>query len=103
MRMNIINMCFHRSNVVATLVLGSRPRRGLTRVWAKTKRGSHISCSRECKRVWGKEPSHSQMNSHVGSWSPSGLLNLQRAIIGVKTQWFEKFFISFKSYWNVDV
>jgi hypothetical protein len=22
------------------------------------------------QRVWGNEPSHSQMNSHVGSWSP---------------------------------
>jgi hypothetical protein len=22
------------------------------------------------QRVWGNEPSHSQVNSHVGSWSP---------------------------------
>jgi hypothetical protein len=22
------------------------------------------------ERVWGNEPSHSQVNSHVGSWSP---------------------------------
>jgi hypothetical protein len=22
------------------------------------------------QRLWGKEPSHSQVNSHVGSWSP---------------------------------
>jgi hypothetical protein len=34
---------------------------------------SHISCSRECKRLWGNEPSHSQVNSHVGSWSPKFL------------------------------
>jgi hypothetical protein len=32
--------------------------------------GSHFTCSRECKRVWGNEPSHSQVNSHVESWSP---------------------------------
>jgi hypothetical protein len=34
------------------------------------KPGSHISCSQECKRVWGSELSHSQVNSHFGSWSP---------------------------------
>jgi hypothetical protein len=32
--------------------------------------GSHITCSRECKECWGHEPSHSQVNSHVGNWSP---------------------------------
>jgi len=32
----------------------------------------------------GNEPPHSQVNSHFGSWSPDGLLNLQRAIVGVK-------------------
>jgi hypothetical protein len=36
---------------VVTLALGSRPRQGLARVRAKTKLGSHISCSRKCKRV----------------------------------------------------
>jgi hypothetical protein len=54
-------------------------------------------------RVWGNEPSHPQMNSHFGSWSPNGFSNLQRAIAGIKTHWFEEFFISMKSYWNVDV
>jgi hypothetical protein len=33
------------------------------------------------------EPSHSQMNCHFGSWSPNGLPNLQRVIVGVKTHW----------------
>jgi hypothetical protein len=31
------------------------------------------------------EPSHSQGNSHFGSWSPGGLSNVKRAIAGVKT------------------
>jgi len=44
-----------------------------------------------------KEPSHSQVNSHFGSWSPGGLPNVQRVIIRVKTQWLEKFFISLES------
>jgi hypothetical protein len=70
---------------VATLALGSRPRQRLTRVWPKKKPMSHISCSWECRRVWGNEPSHSQMNSHFGSWSPNGPPNFQRAISGVKT------------------
>jgi hypothetical protein len=36
---------------VATLTLGSQPRQGVARLWAKRKLGSHISCPRECKRV----------------------------------------------------
>ncbi len=29
---------------------------------------SWISCSRECKRMWENEPSHSEVSSHFGSW-----------------------------------
>jgi hypothetical protein len=36
---------------------------------------NHISCSRECKRVWGNEPSHSQVNSHCESWNPKWTFN----------------------------
>ncbi len=43
------------------------------------------------------------MNSHFGNWSPNGLLNLQRKIVGVKTHWIETFFISWKNSCNVDV
>jgi hypothetical protein len=43
------------------------------------------------------------VSSHFGSWSPDGLLNLQRAIAGVTTHSIEKFFISLKNSWNVDV
>jgi hypothetical protein len=72
------------SLIVATLTLGSRPRqKGLTRLQAKRKPGSHIACSRECMKVWGNEPSHSQGNSHFGRWSPGGgFPNIQRAIAG---------------------
>jgi len=52
---------------VGTLTLGSRPRHGLVKVRVKNMPRSHISCSRECKRVWKNEPTHSQMNSHFGS------------------------------------
>jgi len=48
---------------VATLILGSRPRQGLAKVWAKSEFEGHISCSWECKRVGGNEPPNSQMNS----------------------------------------
>jgi hypothetical protein len=34
----------------------------------------------------------------VGVGVPNGLLNLQRAIAGVKTHWFDKKFISLKRY-----
>jgi hypothetical protein len=38
------------------------------------------------------------MSSPCGSWTPGGLLNLQRAMAKVKTSLIEKFFISFKNY-----
>jgi hypothetical protein len=71
-------------NVIATLALGSQSRQKLTKVWAKSEPGSHILCSQECKRMQGNEPSHFQMSSHFGSWSPNGLPNLQKAITRVK-------------------
>jgi hypothetical protein len=40
----------------------------------KGKPGSHATCSWECKRVWRNKPSHSQGDSHIGSWSLGGLL-----------------------------
>jgi hypothetical protein len=46
---------------------------------------------------------HTPREFHFGSWSPGGLLNLQRAITGVKTQWFEELFISMEIFWNVDI
>jgi hypothetical protein len=46
---------------------------------------------------------HSQMSSHFGSWTPNGLPNFQRAISGVKIHWIEKFLISLKSSWNIDL
>jgi hypothetical protein len=40
------------SKIVATLALGSRPRqKGVARVRAKGKPGSHIRDSRECRKV----------------------------------------------------
>jgi hypothetical protein len=52
----------------------------------------------EWRKVWGNEPSHSQGSFHFGSWSPSGLLNIQRTIEGVKTNWIKEFLISLKRY-----
>jgi hypothetical protein len=54
-------------------------------------------CSRECKKVWRSEPLHFQVNSLFGRWSPGGLLNLQKTIVGAKTQWLEEFIISLKA------
>jgi len=63
----------------------------------KMKPMSHILCSQECRRVWGNEPTHSQVDSHFGTWSPNRLLNLQRMIVGIKTHWSEKFLIPLES------
>jgi hypothetical protein len=71
----VLQACKNRIDV-ATLTLGLQPRQGLAKVWAKSELRSHISCSQECKGVWGNEPPHSQVNSHFGSWNPNRLLNL---------------------------
>jgi hypothetical protein len=34
----------------------------------------------------------------LGVWSLGGLLNPQKVIVGVKTQWIEEFFISLEKY-----
>jgi hypothetical protein len=44
--------------------------KGLQRCEPRRKPVNHMSCSQECKKVWGNEPSNSQVNSHLGSWSP---------------------------------
>jgi hypothetical protein len=40
---------------------------------------------------------HTPREFHFGSWSPSGLPNFQRAIVGIKIQWLEEFFISLEN------
>ncbi len=61
-------------NFVATLPLGSRPKQGVARLKAKreTRESHHMLPG--VQRVWGHEPSHSQVNSNVGSWSPKWTL-----------------------------
>jgi hypothetical protein len=55
---------------VATLTLGSRPRQGVARLRGKKKiRESHHMLP-GVQKVWRNEPSHSQVDSHVGSWTP---------------------------------
>jgi hypothetical protein len=87
------NVCENRwyKFYVATLTLGLQPRQGLAKVRAKS--------VGECENGH----SHSQVNSHFGSWSPGGLSNLQRVIARVKTHFIKELFISLKRYWNVDV
>jgi hypothetical protein len=72
---------------VTTLALGSQPRQRLASAWAKRS-------VRECE----DEDSHSQVNSHFGSWSPGGLPNLYRTIAEVKRPCIEEFFISMENY-----
>ncbi len=58
------------TNIVATLALGSWIKQGLARLWAKRETQESLHMLPGMQRVWGHEPSHSQVNSHVGSWSP---------------------------------
>jgi hypothetical protein len=50
------------------------------------------------QKEWENEDSHSQVSSLFGSWSPGGLLNLQRVIAEVKTPPIEELFISLATY-----
>ncbi len=58
------------SQIVATLTLGSWTRQGVARLQAKRETRESCHMLQRVQRVWGNEPSHSQVNSHVGSWSP---------------------------------
>jgi len=78
---------------IATLALGSRPKSGLARVWAKREaQESHFMVPgvQKSVREWTFILPRS---SHFGNWSLGGLSNFQRAIVGAKTQWIEKFLI----------
>jgi len=44
-------------------------------------------------RCEGMNPHTPKGASTLGVWSPDGFPNLQRTIVGVKTQWIEEFFI----------
>jgi hypothetical protein len=44
--------------------------KGVARLRAKRETRESLHMLPGVQRVWGHEPSHSQMNSHVGSWSP---------------------------------
>jgi hypothetical protein len=72
----------HRTFFITTLTLGSWPKQRLARVQAK--RVAHESHLMPL-RVWRNEPSHSQVSSRFGNWTPNGLPNLQRAITRRKT------------------
>jgi hypothetical protein len=48
----------HNVDIIITLTLGSWPRQGFARLWAKKEAGSHTTYSWECEKVWGNEPSH---------------------------------------------
>jgi hypothetical protein len=75
----------------------------LQRCGPKVKPNSHISCSWECRKVWGNEPTHSQVGFHVGNWGHDGLLNFLKIISRVKPNWIKNFLISLKRSWNSDV
>jgi hypothetical protein len=55
---------------VATLALGPRLRQGVARLRAKKETRESLHMLPGMQRVWGNEPSHSQVNSHVGNWNP---------------------------------
>jgi hypothetical protein len=67
----------------------------LQEVGPREKPGSVGECENEL--------SHSQVNSHVGSWSLKGLPKLQKVIVKGKTLRLEDFFISLESYQSANV
>ncbi len=77
--------------------------KGVARLRTRKEPGNHSECSKECKKVSGSEPSHSQREFNFGSWNSDALPNLQKKISRVKTPWLEEFFIPLESSWNLDV
>ncbi len=57
-----------------TLAFGSQPRQGHGKVQVENATQESHSHSR------GNEPTHSQVNSHFGSWNPYEILNFQKSI-----------------------
>jgi hypothetical protein len=58
-----------KNQIVATLALGSQRMQGVAKLQAKRETRESFHMLPGVQRVWGNEPSHSQMNSHVGSRS----------------------------------
>jgi hypothetical protein len=58
--------------------------KGLQGYGLRRKPGSHISCSRECQRVWGNDPSHSQVNSMLGVRVPMDSQIFRAQLQGLK-------------------
>ncbi len=54
---------------VVTLALGSRPRQAGCKVAGQEGGQESPHMLLGMQRMWGNEPSHSQMNSHYGNWS----------------------------------
>jgi hypothetical protein len=65
-------------SIVATLALGSQPRQGVARLRAKRKTQESHHMLPGVPRMWGNEPSNSQVNSHVGSWSRKWTLKFSK-------------------------
>ncbi len=76
--------------------------KGLQGCEPKGKSGITQHTPRSVRRCEGMNP-HTPREFHFESWSPGGLPNLQRAIAGVKTQWFEEVFISLEISWKLDI
>jgi hypothetical protein len=57
----------HYNTNVATLALSSWPRQGLAKVWAESETQESHFMFLGCRKVWGNEPTCSQMGSHFGN------------------------------------
>ncbi len=72
------------SNIICVMILalGSQPWQGHEnlQVESATWESHSHSHSQECERMRENEPTHSQVDSHFGSWNPYGVSNIQRTI-----------------------
>jgi hypothetical protein len=108
--MTIINICYSPSSLCKTNQNCHNPSLGFTtkaRAYKSAgQKGSPgvtfhaLGSTKECE---GMNPHTPKGTLILGSWSPNGLPNFQRAIARVKTHWIKAFLISLKSSWNVGV
>jgi hypothetical protein len=89
--------------IVATLALGTQPKQGGCKVVGQEGARESLHMLPGMQESEGKWTLTLPREFNLGSWSPGGLLNLQKEILGVKTPWLEECFIPLESSWSVDV
>lgn len=67
-----------------------RSRQAHGKVWAGSVTWKSHTHSQECERMWGKEPTRSQVDSHFGGWIPMNFQTFREKFEGSKLSRLKK-------------